>query len=523
MKNVHKKVSVGLLFVAAALFLTVSLVYLLEEQLSPEFQICFQIALYAFGLFILLNIVPFCKSLKKRHVRESIGLLILVPIIFGMLSFLYLIADAKRMRFDHTVSKKFTLSAQTIKILQSLNDSIEIICFYKDGQPGKASLEAGLEQYAFHTDKLAYSFFDPDKYPQKAKEFAIEEYGEVIVRSSLGHERIKNVVSEEQITNAILKVTSDKKKTIYFLTGHGESSIEGMDRTGFGLLRKQLEINNYEVKELELMRTPEMPTDISCLVASIAKTDYFDEELQKIREFVLLKGGSLLITVDTDAPTTMKELAKSFGVRVGDDMIIDKMSQLFGANYETVVISQYGKHPITESFNVASFFPSSSSVIVSDEAAEMSWEALAIAFSGAGSWAEEDLKRLKSKGEATLEQGEKQGPISVGVALKKEISLIDSESNELKKKKAKVVIYGDTDFMRNAYLKLSGNRDFILNTLAWLSGDENLISIRPKQVDATPLYLRKGQTRMLFVIPVIVFPAVFLAMGIGVFVSRRRK
>ena len=88
---------------------------------------------------------------------------------------------------------------------------------------------------------------------------------------------------------------------------------------------------------------------------------------------------------------------------------------------------------------------------------------------------------------------------------------------------SKVVVYGDSDFISNAHLRLSGNKDFLLNTLAWLCGEETLISIRPKEVDATPLFLTKGQNRMLFFIPVVFVPSMLIMIGIGVFMRRRRS
>ena len=50
-------------------------------------------------------------------------------------------------------------------------------------------------------------------------------------------------------------------------------------------------------------------------------------------------------------------LAK-YGFEIGDDIIIDKLSQVFGANYLTPVVTEYeDKHPLTRDFNVATFFP----------------------------------------------------------------------------------------------------------------------------------------------------------------------
>ena len=84
------------------------------------------------------------------------------------------------------------------------------------------------------------------------------------------------------------------------------------------------------------------------------------------------------------------------------------------------------------------------------------------------------------------------------------------------------MVFGDSDFVTNAYLNLSGNKDLFLNTVAWLSGDELAISIRPRLREVTPLYLKETDQKSLFYGSVVGLPFLCLLTGTGVFFWRKR-
>ena len=215
MGKIIRKINLFIIITAIVLFVIVALVYLLEERLTVPFQIVLHIAIYMTAYFLIVNSLRILRGLKRRSVRESISLVVLVPIVFGVLTFVYMIADGHKIRFDLTVNKKFSLSPQTVNIVSNLDADVSILAFYKDGQPGREFLKTGLEQYVYHTNKIHFEFIDPDRYPQKAKDNGIESYGEVVVVSERGRERLKGVNNEEQLTNAILKVTTEEKKVLY--------------------------------------------------------------------------------------------------------------------------------------------------------------------------------------------------------------------------------------------------------------------------------------------------------------------
>ena len=58
----------------------------------------------------------------------------------------------------------------------------------------------------------------------------------------------------------------------------------------------------------------------------------------------------------------LAEFLNAYGFETAEDLVIDKMSRVFGGDYLIPVITTYINFPITKDFNLASFFPQSRSV-----------------------------------------------------------------------------------------------------------------------------------------------------------------
>jgi ABC-type uncharacterized transport system involved in gliding motility auxiliary subunit len=97
----------------------------------------------------------------------------------------------------------------------------------------------------------------------------------------------------------------------------------------------------------------------------------------------------------------------------------------------------------------------------------------------------------------------------------------DDEAGESDENEARVVVVGSSRFTRNYALGRGGNRDLFLNMLNWLSSDEDLISIRPKDPENTPLNISQSQMKRLFLFSVIGLPLVIILFGIRVWWVRR--
>ena len=231
-----------------------------------------------------------------------------------------------------------------------------------------------------------------------------------------------------------------------------------------------------------------------------------------INEYVK-DGGSLFLAL---APAFKSELydnligiVKPFGLDLGKDVVVDRLSTVQGAEATIPIINKYeAQHPITEGFSLRTIFPLSSSVRVvpGNDMAQI----LAFTSPFPGSWAESNLKGI-TEGKAVFEEGKDlKGPIGLlGVA------------EGTGKSTSRITLLGSSSFLVNAYQSQSGNTTLFLNTVSWMVNDEGIISFNRPGIEEFPVILSAQHLQMIFVISILVVPIVFF--GAAIFVYRRRR
>ena len=144
----------------------------------------------------------------------------------GILAFLALIAERHPWRVDMTESGAFTLSEQTRNILNSLEQPIDIKAFYATASPEQTKAKDLLETYRYASRQgSTMNSSTPTvsrKWPSAMRSGLT---GPWCWKDMARKQTIQNA-DEESLTNAILKLSRNEQKRIYFLMGHGEHSIE---------------------------------------------------------------------------------------------------------------------------------------------------------------------------------------------------------------------------------------------------------------------------------------------------------
>ncbi len=465
---------------------------------------------------------------KSRLTSLRANIAVLVIIILGVMALINYLSYKHNKRFDTTAMGKYSLSEQTIKLIKSLPDELQIIMFDKPGTTERIQAEKLLPEYEYHSDKVSVQYIDPDQKPVIATEYGIQQYGTIVMEFN-GRKQHVEKITEEAFTNTIIKLTKGASKKIYFLTGHGEADIEEETKMGYSLFGQALAGQNYETQKLLLMQEAKVPDDCTLLVVAGPKKDLMKEEKLAIENYITYGGKAffLLDPVIGDTKAIMwDEFLARWGITVGNDIIIDTMSQLFGGDYFVPVISNYGNHPITRDFKPASFFPLSRSVSPREDVPD-NIAIYTLASTGhKNSWAE---TRLGGPYEYT-EGEDKLGPVSVAIAaeIKPENKSVGNEAAEAKEEtddatpEGRLVVFGDSDFANNGNLYFSGNRDLILNVISWLAEEEDLISIRPKSDIPRTISLTGRQMQVVFYLSVLLLPALGLLMGLNVWYRRRK-
>ncbi|MFH1624097.1 MAG: Gldg family protein [Pseudomonadota bacterium] len=455
---------------------------------------------------------------SKRSTRYGTHMLVMVLIVLGILVLIGAISVRHHWRLDLTKTKRHSLSDETRKVLDSVKKEVNIIAFYRQDSGSEGEFENLLKLYSYRNPKVSYRFIDPDRNPTLARKYEIADYGTVVFESGKNETRV-SWAREEGLTNAILKVIREKKKAVYFLKGHGENDTSKFTKEGYSQAKKALEGQNYEVKELVLLRAQGIPEDASVLIISGPKKELLESEMALLKGHINT-GGNLLFLIDPFQVPKLTAFLEEYNVRLRNDIIIDKMSQLFGGDYLMPVVTQYEPHRITSNFNITSFFPFARSIDVPKKG-KGNITAEPLAKTNEGSWGETDRKMLDQGKAAFDEDRDAQGPLVIAAVITMEVE--KKKGRKTEKGKSRIVVFGDSDFANNSYLNVLGNKDLFLNTVNWLAEEEDLISIRPKDTDYKPVILSKTMGKVIFLVPVVIIPIMILVAGIAMLSLKRLK
>jgi hypothetical protein len=201
-------------------------------------------------------------------------------------------------------------------------------------------------------------------------------------------------------------------------------------------------------------------------------------------------------------------------------VIIDAsgLGSLFGMSEVVPLVASYDPaHPVTRDFSAASFFPLCRSLAVADTVPEDSLRVSCIATTSEASWGE--TGSLTGEEVAFSEENDIGGPLCVAAAVSWPRG--DHADSLEVLPDGRIVVFGDVDFASNGFISVSGNRDLILNAVSWLAEREELIGIRPRETESTPLMLTAQAARSIFFLTVLVLPGTVLLLGIGIWLRRR--
>ena len=457
------------------------------------------------------------RSLFPRSVEYGTNVFVVTLLLLGILIFVGVLSVRHNGKLDLTENKRYSLSPQTVKLLQGLTQEVKAKAFYQQDGEGREGVQYLFGQYADRTKRFTYEFIDPDRQPAMAKQYAVTDYGTIVLECGVRQERL-NTLTEATLTNAIIRATRQNKKIVYFLQGHGEHGLTDERREGYSAVKKAVEEQNYIVKPLLLLRSEGVPADAALVVVGGPQKDLLPQEILQITRY-MEGGGKLLIMTDPFTGRTLKGFIDGYGLHVGDDVIIDKMSKILGGDYGIPVVSDYAAHPITENFGEATFFPMAQTITI-DKMPPQATEIVPLAKTGTESWGEMDRARL-AKGEAEFNKGQdRPGPLTVAAVATRRIR---AQTMGVADKNARIVLVGDSDFISNNFFAVAGNGDFFLNALSWLAEEGDLIAVRPKPPKITPLFLSPSEAQWIKWLAIALLPGLVAGAGVVIMIRRRRS
>jgi ABC-type uncharacterized transport system involved in gliding motility auxiliary subunit len=436
----------------------------------------------------------------QTHVTTLLLVLLLVLVAYA--------SQRYRVQWDWTAEQRRSLSEQSVKAVRELPGEIRATLFFRkgDGEDARDLALALLEKYRVVNPRLEIQTVDVALDPAAARKAEITTNGTVTLQAGSKTEKVTDL-TEESMTNALIRLAKGGNKTVYFIMGHGESSPQGKEENGLDVAATLLKGEGYTVETLNLATVEAVPETATVLVLAGPRKALLPVEVERLQRWLEARGR-LLLMVDPAMNTGLEPWLEKWQLRWQPGLVIDLVARLFGGGPTTPLVTQYDPgHTITRNLTAAAFFPEARGLSVGDPVEGSTVTRLMV---GAEKGWIETGDTASGRAEFNADQDIK-GPVTLGVAL---------EYNQ-PQAGGRLVMVGDSDFSSNAYINVAGNGDLLLNMVRWLAEDENFIAIKPKKITDSGLTLDNDSMALMFWGLVVLVP--MLLTGSGVVIWQRRK
>ncbi|MDP6687623.1 MAG: Gldg family protein [Acidobacteriota bacterium] len=518
------------------------------------------------ALYLFTHVENLRESVTGRRTQYATNTFVYTGLTLAVIVLLNFMGARNEYRYDASEQSIFSIAPQTASLLGGLANDIHVLAFFRENE-GQAA-ENLLDTYTAGSDRFSYEMVDPDQRPEMAQQYEVTQYGTLVIVYGDNSTRV-NDLSEEVLTNALVRITGAETKRIYFVTGHGEPDITARETPdGLGQLAASLENEGAEVVPLLLATVPDVPADASLLIVASPQRPFLENEIESLGRY-LDRGGRAWILLEPQRSDELVPLLAERGIIVGDNVVIDVVVQLLAGPSAGVepVVSDYGFHPITEQFNQNTVFRIVRSIEPAGELPD-GITASTLASTSSNSWAESNVDLVFETGEVDPE-GDVEGPVSIAVAATLGPSILNwttpaiettpstndgpgvaetqdasegadiaSNINESKSQEitgdgsgatpptdleGRIVVVGDADWLNNSRLTVMYNEDLALNMVGWLTGgNESTITIRPRARRSSRITLTDTQGWGVFYATVLLLPELVLLSGLMIWWRRRR-
>jgi ABC-type uncharacterized transport system involved in gliding motility auxiliary subunit len=435
---------------------------------------------------------------RRRSLQTSTNAILVTLAVITILGGINVLAVRYPTRIDLTETKLFSLAPQSRQVVESLKNPLTVFVFDSNPDPKSRTL---LQQYQqIKPELFQFEFINPQAEPGKTLKYGIRNPGDIALEMGDRTKKLAAPLSEAKLTPAIASLGSERQPQAYVIQGHGELLLEGVEESVRQAV-DALEQEGVVVNSLNLGVQKQIPKTADVLIVAGPKRPFLSAEVTLLETY-LHGGGNLLLLVDPETDPNLDEFLKRWGVELDPRLVIDPTS----STPAWPLILDYGDHPITKTFaQRLTFFPEARAIITQEQSDSQITELLR---TNPATWAEADPKgdNLKPDPERDL-----QGPLTLGVAIAKSLTPRPPKASDANQqapastelqpnqKQARLVVIGDSDFVKSAFFAEELNSDLFLNAVNWLSSDRDdpALSIRPKEPKNRRLPLTPEKGRLL--------------------------
>ena len=445
------------------------------------------------------------RQLQLQNLIFLVGLLIVAGLL-GWLSTRY------NIEADWTSSGRNSLSVDSRKLLEEMKGPVHITAFARETPELRDHIRDLIARYQRHKADIDLRFVNPDAEPERVRELGITLDGELLIAYNGRSDTIQDL-SEQSLTNALLRLARPGTRKVVFLTGHGERNPQGQANHDFGQFGKLLVDKGLNIETLTLAETQVIPEDTSLLVIADPRTPLLSGEVKLINRY-LKQGGNLLWLIEPGSLHGLEPVAETLGIELLPGTVVDATTQLFGIdNPAFAVIPDYPMHEITRSLegNIT-LFPQACAI---DVTTPEGWQAEPLLTTLDRAWTE--IGPISGTIRFDQDSDERMGPLDIGYVFTRE------QGDEDRAIQQRVVTICDSDFISNTYLGNAGNINLGLALFNWLNHDDRFIAITARTASDVNLELSKPAQALIGFGFLFLLPLALLSAGVGIWWRRRNR
>lgn len=450
--------------------------------------------------------------------------LIITAIVLALLIVVNIFASAlpsTLTQYDISASQLYSITSNTKAVVNALTKDVTIYWIVQADEEDKV-IENLLDKYDSLSDHIEVVKKNPDVYPTFAQQYTDEtvENNNLVVESGdryrfIGYDDIylyetdmtsysynASFDGEGAITSAIDYVVSEELPQVYVLEGHGEAELPET-------FSDQIEKENMELHTFSLLTEDAVPEDADCVMIYSPATDISQEEKDMLADYAA-NGGKLLVMAgptEEDDLENLYSLLADYGVTANEGIVIEGDREHYAFQSPFALMPDMASSDITDSLIEEHYYPImpiSRGLTVSDDTSVTALLTTSdAAFSKIAGYEMTTYEK---------EEGDIDGPFALAVS-------IDCGND------GRIVWFASSSFLDDAYNAYSSgaNVNLGMNALSAMIGESEAMAIRSKSLNYNYLTISESTSSLLKTMMIGVFPLLYLGVGIGVVLVRRRR
>ena len=426
-------------------------------------------------------------------------------------------------KLNHHISYRFVDIDSNPEIVKDYSDSVQSfdIIFETntniDGKDVKRTRKIGMIDMLTFSDEFTEQLSQSGMTIDTLKEQFEAAGGNDLTLLSYYGSYVESSNAEQAFTSALMTVTDPDPKYVTFLTGRSEL-------TQLSYFQSLLTANGYNVNSIDIT-SQDIPNNTDVIVISAPKTDYLEDEITKISDFLNNDGnlGKQLIYVGSysqEATPNLDEFLAEYGVKIGDGVICETYQGNY-YNYPYVTTSS----ELSDSFNqdVETTDPKIMSALCRPVETLFDKQGMVSTEQYAKSTNDAYTAKI-NVANGGLEVGDK---LSEGqkcyMAIGSKAKFMNDEDGTTLY--SSVLAFGSEYILSDQYLSYSQyqNREYFMSVLNGITHKTDGVTITPKTVTGNVFDITQLQKNVLKWVFCLGVPVIVLVVGIVIWVRRKNK